>query len=83
LAQDQEPEFRQDVMMATWHYTTFLDERLNFTIRLSANVDCKTNWHSKANKACKDRAAIEARFKAIGWCFGEPKPRDADRWNRC
>jgi len=54
---------------------------------LSADSDCSrpmpSYWQVKIDKACQDKAAIEARMRAIGWCFGKTQPGDADHWHEC
>ncbi|HEY2533735.1 MAG TPA: hypothetical protein VGJ20_38405 [Xanthobacteraceae bacterium] len=54
---------------------------------VSADSDCSrpipSYSQARIAEACKDRAAIEARFRAIGWCFGKTKPGDADHCHQC
>jgi len=52
---------------------------------ISANVTCTTFGlpQNKVDRACRDRAALEAQLRAVGWCFGKTKPGDADHWHEC
>ena len=52
---------------------------------ISADVTCTMRGlpQDKIDRACQKRAALDARLRSLGWCFGKTKPGDADHWHKC